>query len=70
MNGSCDNRTEFLPGAEENNTTTTNISMSKLSDQSQISIHFGKGTNIEDASDEVNYYLDLITHYYKKLIFI
>ena len=50
--GSNERKTEFLPNA--GNGTT---SRPKLSYQSQTSIHFVKGMNFEDASDEVNYNL-------------
>ena len=51
MPGSSKGRVESIPDIENGNT----ISKPKLSLQSIKSIHFEKGTNIEDASDEVRY---------------
>ena len=58
MVGSSKSRVAPIPDIE-NGPTSHNLKF-KHSLTSQKSIHFTKGTNIEDASDEVGYNLILI----------
>jgi len=58
MVGSGECRVAPIPDTE--NGPTSNNLKSKHSLTSQMSIHFTKGTNIEDASDEVGYILIFI----------